>query len=466
MDDVGLLVIGPEFQQDIGALLVKASKTITNKLYVRVAAELDLFEVLSRVYVEGSRVCNTLDIRVIIDGSREGTFKTVIGENETFEATREIKKPYTAVVLGGTFDRLHNGHKVLLSKAVMVSSKRVVCGITCGDMIKRKVLWELMQPFEKRAQAVQEFVEDISCSVRCEVHSIEDPYGPSIVDPYLQAIIVSNETEKGGHAVNDRRRERNLPVLDIIKINLIDGKDELTGEYKLSSSTQRRALLGTILKPLKFEKFPRPFVIGLTGGIASGKTTAANFLSKNGCEVINCDELAHELYGEGTVMAINIAATFGDHIMRDGMVDRKALSKIVFADKEKLRMLNNIVWPSLKTKVREIIGQSKSEFVVVDAAVLLEAGWDADGTVHQVWSCILPPAVAKGRVVKRDHIALEEVDKRIQSQMSNLELVKRSDVVICSLWTYGETRRQLLLALSALRSLASQHPPRYNSATV
>lgn len=63
-----------------------------------------------------------------------------------------------------------------------------------------------MESFEKRAKAVQEFVEDISCSVRCEVHPIMDPYGPSIVDPDLKAIIVSNETEKGGHAVNDRRK--------------------------------------------------------------------------------------------------------------------------------------------------------------------------------------------------------------------------------------------------------------------
>lgn len=63
-----------------------------------------------------------------------------------------------------------------------------------------------MEPLEKRAKAVQEFVEDISCSVRCEIHPIVDPYGPSIVDPDLKAIIVSSETEKGGHAVNDRRK--------------------------------------------------------------------------------------------------------------------------------------------------------------------------------------------------------------------------------------------------------------------
>ncbi|MCP9260419.1 Bifunctional coenzyme A synthase [Dirofilaria immitis] len=443
MNDVGLLVIGPKFSQNIANVLANASKTITNRLYVRI---------LSKVYLEGSRICDTLDIRVIIDENRKRTFKIIISENETIECNRTIDKPYDAVVLGGTFDRLHNGHKMLLSRAVIAASERVVCGVTCGDMIKTK--------------AVQEFVEDISCNVRCEIHSIVDPYGPSIVDPDLRAIIVSNETEKGGHAVNDKRKQRNLPILDLIKINLIDGKDELTGEYKLSSSTRRRALLGTFLRPLKLEKFPRPFIIGLTGGIASGKTNAANFLSENGCEVINCDKLAHELYGKGTVMANNIAATFGDHVVQDGVVDRKTLGMIVFADKEKLRMLNDIVWPSLKNKVKEIIAQSKAEFVVIDAAILLDAGWDNDGTVHQVWSCIIPPTIAKERVVERDHITPEEAEKRICSQMSNSERVKRSDVVICPLWACGETKRQLFLALSTLRSFANHCPRKYNSATV
>lgn len=71
----------------------------------------------------------------------------------------------------------------------------------------------------------------------------------------------------------------------MIQIKLLDGEDEILNERKLSSSVRRRDLLGTFLKPLKLEKCPRPFVIGLTGGIASGKTSAADFLAKHGCEV-------------------------------------------------------------------------------------------------------------------------------------------------------------------------------------
>lgn len=80
-----------------------------------------------------------MDIRVIIDDNQEKTFKTIISDDKTIECSRTINKPYSAVVLGGTFDRLHNGHKMLLSRAVMAASERVVCGITCGDMIKSEI---------------------------------------------------------------------------------------------------------------------------------------------------------------------------------------------------------------------------------------------------------------------------------------------------------------------------------------
>lgn len=72
------------------------------------------------------------------------------------------------------------------------------------EPLLEKCLWELMQPFEVREEAVKEFVEDVS-SVRCETHRLLDSFGPSTVDPDLEAIIVSEETVKGGHAVNVER---------------------------------------------------------------------------------------------------------------------------------------------------------------------------------------------------------------------------------------------------------------------
>lgn len=127
-------------------------------------------------------------------------------------------------------------------------------------------------------------------------------------------------------------------------------------------------------------------------------------------------------------MANIIRETFGENIVVDGVVDRKALGRIVFGNKvhsiffsfllkkfknefqEKLDSLNNIVWPSLKEKVKEIIINSKAEFIVVDAAILLKAGWNSNSNlVHQVWSCIVPPEEAIKRLNERDGISNEQV---------------------------------------------------------
>ncbi|VDM44227.1 unnamed protein product [Toxocara canis] len=464
MVDVGLLIVGSRCAKSLASALTSASKLVNGRLYVRICSGVDIYEVLPKVYLEASRVCDSLDVRVLLDEGSTRKFDKVFSEGDDVAApSHHISRPYHAVVLGGTFDRLHNGHKVLLSAAVLAASERIVCGVTFGEMTHKKCLWELMEPFEVREKAVKEFVEDVSNKVRCEVHPITDPFGPAIVDPDLEAIIVSSETIKGGHAVNEERKKRGLSKLTVESIRLVDGEDKILGETKISSSARRRALLGTIRRPLKIagNAFPRPFVIGLTGGIASGKSNAAKVLARNKCQVIDCDKLAHELYKKGSTMALKIGETFGAHILNDGVVDRKALGRIVFADKEKLKLLNDIVWPSLRAAVEQIIVTSEAEFVVVDAAILLEAEWDREGVVHQVWSCIVPPEEAMQRMFDRDGTAPEEVKvkatRKLAIQMSNAERVERSDVVICSLWAYEETARQLESALHELKQISKSY---------
>lgn len=116
-----------------------------------------------------------------------------------------------------------------------------------------------------------------------------DPFGPSIIDRNLQCIVVSKETYRGGEAVNKRRQERGYPTLDIVEIGILDGVDEILQETKLSSSAARRVLLGTHLQPPKVPNYDYAkdkYVIGLTGGICSGKTHISNFLRDKGCTVI------------------------------------------------------------------------------------------------------------------------------------------------------------------------------------
>lgn len=457
MAQTGLLFVGTRCIPRLADALAHASENVTGRLYVQISSNLNIHEVLPKVYLEASRVCHSFDVRVLLNQKdKKKNFDIIFMEDEeTREIVSNNVRPYKSVVLGGTFDRLHNGHKMLLSSAVLAASERIVCGVTYGDMIKKKCLWELMEPLEIRQNAVKEFIDDIS-SIRCEIYPISDAFGPSIVDPDLEAIIVTEETLKGGHAVNEKRKSRGLSTLDVVKALLVEGEDRILGEHKVSSSTRRRALLGTFLRPLKTrDTFPKPFVIGLTGGIASGKTNVANVLARKSCKVIDCDKLAHELYKKGSELALKIAATFGEFLLKDGVVDRKALAKIVFSNKDKLKMLTDIVWPPLAERVQQLTVNSDSQFVVVDAAILLEAEWDKKGLVHQVWTCIVPPDEAVRRVMERDRISKEEAEKRVSSQMTNSERVERSDVVICSIWDYEETERQINKAFELLQSAAS-----------
>uniref|UniRef100_A0A914ZRG2 Cytidyltransferase-like domain-containing protein n=1 Tax=Parascaris univalens TaxID=6257 RepID=A0A914ZRG2_PARUN len=88
-----------------------------------------------KVYVEASRVCDFLDVRVLIDESSTRVFDRIFADGDDIATqSSHAHRPYRSVVLGGTFDRLHNGHKVLLSAAILATSERIVCGVTFGEM--------------------------------------------------------------------------------------------------------------------------------------------------------------------------------------------------------------------------------------------------------------------------------------------------------------------------------------------
>lgn len=126
--------------------------------------------------------------------------------------------------------------------------------------------------------------------------------------------------------------------MDLYKISLVEGSDEILKEVKLSSSTNRRQLLGCLLKPpnefLTISETPkRPYIIGLTGGIASGKSAISQFLKDQGCEIADCDKIVHELYDGNTSFSKDIAEAFGSDMVSNGTVDRKKLGAVVFQDR-------------------------------------------------------------------------------------------------------------------------------------
>ncbi|KAH9297568.1 hypothetical protein KI387_029250 [Taxus chinensis] len=160
--------------------------------------------------------------------------------SEGMEASevQSLSNSYDVVVLGGTFDRLHDGHRRLLKAAAELARVRVVVGVCTGPMLGNKELADLIEPVEKRIEAVERYIKSIKPGLLVQVEPITDPYGPSIVDRDLEAIIVSEETLAGGVSVNKRRAERGLSQLKLEVVDLVIEEGE-NGE-KLSSTALRQ----------------------------------------------------------------------------------------------------------------------------------------------------------------------------------------------------------------------------------
>ncbi len=197
-------------------------------------------------------------------------------------------------------------------------------------------------------------------------------------------------------------------------------------------------------------------VIGLTGGIASGKSTAARYLADKGAHMIDADKLGHRVYEAGRPAFDQVVATFGDDVVGpDGQIDRRALGGKVFGSPEQLKRLTDIAWPGILAMAKEEIEQARRDgasFVVLEAAVLLEANWQAD--VDEVWVVTVEPRVAIARATARDGVDEAAVQARIDAQLANAERIALADVVIDN----GGSEAALLANLDAEWDRLQQAP--------
>lgn len=188
-------------------------------------------------------------------------------------------------------------------------------------------------------------------------------------------------------------------------------------------------------------------VIGLTGGIASGKSTVTALLKEKGAVIIDADKIAREIMSKGEPAWFEVLNYFGDEILNDDRsdIDRKKLASIVFSDKAKLEALNNITHPKIIEEIKKQVEEYKKagkKIIVIDAALLIEAGLDK--IVDEVWVIAANEDVQLQRLMAREKdITKDEAVKRIKSQMPLAEKLKFADRVIDNNSNIEETKNQV-----------------------
>ncbi len=187
-------------------------------------------------------------------------------------------------------------------------------------------------------------------------------------------------------------------------------------------------------------------IICMTGGLASGKTTASELLQSRGAEIIDADKLGHRAYDPGTQAYLQVIETFGEDIVGDDhQIDRRALGGKVFGKPDELKKLTDIVWPEIRRLAElEIAGYEAiypDGVVVLEAAVLFEAGWEDIG--EEIWVLVVDREVAIDRAMARDNADRAAVESRLDSQLSNEERISRATSVIYNNGNQEEMIEQL-----------------------
>lgn len=195
-------------------------------------------------------------------------------------------------------------------------------------------------------------------------------------------------------------------------------------------------------------------IAGLTGGIASGKSTVSRILGDAGARIIDADKIAREMVKQGTPAYDEILSFFGMTILQpDGEIDRQRLGDLIFNDPEKKARLDAIVHPRVFERSTEMIAQIASQapdaVVIMDIPLLLEAGMQRD--LAEVIVVYVPETLQLERLMKRDGIAEKAAMVRIRSQMPIEEKRKRATVVIDNSGNLADSRKQALLVFKRLK---------------
>ena len=191
------------------------------------------------------------------------------------------------------------------------------------------------------------------------------------------------------------------------------------------------------------------YVIGLTGNIATGKSSVAKMLEDLGATVIDADALVHELQRKGTPVYDDIVAAFGPGILdRAGAIDRKALGAIVFGDPVQLRRLESIVHPAVLIESARRITAAATPVAVYEAIKLIEAG--RAEMCDALWVVTARSDVQLQRLMRDRHMSEAEARQRIEAQPPQSEKIRRATVIIDNSGSLEETQQQVAAAFRAI----------------
>ncbi|WP_225426968.1 dephospho-CoA kinase [Companilactobacillus kedongensis] len=194
-------------------------------------------------------------------------------------------------------------------------------------------------------------------------------------------------------------------------------------------------------------------IYGLTGGIASGKTTVLDVFAENGCRIYNADEIAREVVKIGTPGLDQIVASFGDDIlMSDGTLNRKNLSQIVFSDKKELKKLTDITAPLIRKRILQIVEEvhalNDGLIYIFEIPLLFETNYQP--YFDAVISIFVQPEIQLSRLMKRNNIDEQTAKNQIDSQMPMEEKKKLADFVIDNSGDLAELKSEIKTLLKNL----------------
>lgn len=195
------------------------------------------------------------------------------------------------------------------------------------------------------------------------------------------------------------------------------------------------------------------WVIGLTGGIGSGKSSVAQWLKEQGLPVLDADQTVHSLLSEDHSTIQHVVETFGKEILDlHGKIDRRILGTRVFKDEVARKSLEQLLHPRVKKQM--LIGQNALEsagakLCIWDVPLLFETGFDA--LTDEVWVVWVSPEDQLTRVTNRDSLSRSEVELRIMAQWSLEDKLKRADVVINNSGSWAQTVLQLVALLERIK---------------